>query len=102
MTRDEAKVALDTANLALACAARLVRSQREFLERFADECRRFESVGAILAPTFWRSDERQAVAAALGPIYVAALAFERVYAERAAALKDAAAKAGLAIGRERA
>lgn len=83
---------IEAANRACSVAAILLKQHIDFMQRFAEERIRFESVGPIIAPTLYNNRERQAVSDALAPIYEAARRFVAAHAAAHAALNPSDAR----------
>lgn len=69
LTREAARERLDNLNAAIGIAVELIKGQQETLEMFLAEAQKMDSVGSILDPTLFKSEERRASEAILLPIY---------------------------------
>lgn len=90
MTREEAR--REEANATICTAAMLFAGIEPTLERFMQESRNMESIGALIHPTLWKDPERAATEALLKPLYQAALDFSRLYKTQLAQAADAMEK----------
>lgn len=88
----DARQQLDEANVAISTAIMMLNAVKPTLDQFMDEARHMESVGPILDPTLFKSEERRATEAILKPIYKAALDFIRAHELAMAAARGALEK----------
>jgi hypothetical protein len=85
---DDKKQALHAATIAIACAAQVLKPHAELFAAFEKELRDMENFGHIINPTFYRSSERRAAAALIGPVFDAAARLVAVYDRQAKDSRD--------------
>lgn len=83
---------LEEATAAISTAAMVLAGVEETLARFMDEKRRMDSIGPILHPTLFNSEERRATEAMLAPLFKAGLDFVQLYKAQLAHAAGALAK----------